>query len=93
MRKPKIQKRFCKHCKKHTKHKITLYKKGKERASAEGKRRYERKQKGYGSQSKPIQRNQAKINKKSTPIFQCTECSKKSIGKSYRVKRFELIEV
>lgn len=93
MKYPKTQRRYCKNCNKHTQHKITIYKKGKERLKSEGKRRYERKQKGYGSQSKPIQRNQAKVNKKSTPIFQCTECSKKSIGKSYRVKRFELIEV
>ncbi len=93
MKYPKTQRRYCKHCKKHTEHKVTIYKKGKERKTAEGKRRYERKKKGYGSQPKEVQHNFAKINKKSTPIFQCTECSKKSIGKSYRVKRFELIEV
>ena len=92
MRVPKTQRRYCKKCNKHTEHKVTLYKKGKESRMAQGKRRYDRKKKGYGSQPKEIFRKNAKINKKSTPVYQCQECNRKWYGKAHRVKRFELIE-
>ncbi|KAG6469296.1 hypothetical protein ZIOFF_074004 [Zingiber officinale] len=53
---PKTKKTYCKNkaCKKHTLHKVTQYKKGKDRLSAQGKRRYDRKQSGYGGQTKPV---------------------------------------
>ena len=52
---PKARKKFCKgKCKKHTLHKVTQYKKGKESIFAQGKRRYDRKQSGYGGQTKPV---------------------------------------
>lgn len=35
-------------------HKVTQYKKGKDSTSAQGKRRYDRKQSGYGGQTKPV---------------------------------------
>ena len=35
-------------------HKVTQYKKGKDSLAAQGKRRYDRKQKGYGGQTKPV---------------------------------------
>ena len=35
-------------------HKVTQYKKGKDSLFAQGKRRYDRKQSGYGGQTKPI---------------------------------------
>ncbi|RAL44845.1 hypothetical protein DM860_003604 [Cuscuta australis] len=59
---PKTKKTFCKskECKKHTLHKVTQYKKGKDSLAAQGKRRYDRKQSGYGGQTKPI------LHKKST---------------------------
>jgi ribosomal protein L44E len=41
-------------CKKHTPHKVTQYKKGKDSIFAQGKRRYDRKQSGYGGQTKPV---------------------------------------
>ena len=44
---PKTKRTFCKFvCKKHTNHKVTQYKKGKESTKAQGKRRYDTKQKG-----------------------------------------------
>lgn len=53
---------YCKHktCKKHTPHKVTQYKKGKDSLSAQGKRRYDRKQSGYGGQTKPVFHKKAK---------------------------------
>ena len=53
---PKTKKTYCKNkeCKKHTLHKVTQYKKGKDSLAAQGKRRYDRKQSGYGGQTKPV---------------------------------------
>jgi len=72
---------------------VTLYKKGKERAMNHGRRRLERKKRGYGSFPKEIFKKNAKMNKKSQPILECPECGKKHYSKSYRVKKFELQEV
>ena len=41
---PKTMKRFCRYkCRKHTTHKVTQYKKGKESSMAQGSRRYDNK--------------------------------------------------
>lgn len=62
---PKTRRTFCKgKCKKHTMHKVTQYKKGKDSIFVQGKRRYDRKQRGFGGQTKPIFRKKvnAKVN-------------------------------
>lgn len=63
---PKTRKTFCKgrDCGKHTLHKVTQYKAGKASAFAQGKRRYDRKQSGYGGQTKPVFHKKAKTTKK-----------------------------
>ena len=62
---PKTMKRFCRYkCRKHTTHKVTQYKKGKESSMAQGRRRYDNKQKGFGGQKKPIFKKKAKTTKK-----------------------------
>jgi ribosomal protein L44E len=71
---------------------VSTYKKGKERKMNQGRRRLERKKKGYGSFPKEIFHKNAKINKKTTPLLECPECGKKQYAKSYRVKRLELQE-
>lgn len=48
----------------HTVHKVTQYKKGKESKAAQGRRRYDRKQSGYGGQTKPISRRKPKQPKR-----------------------------
>jgi len=90
---PKTTNKYCPHCKAHKEHSVSLYKKGKERALNHGRRRVERKKKGYGSFPKEIFHKNAKINKKTTPILECSECGKKQYAKSYRVKKIELQEV
>jgi large subunit ribosomal protein L44e len=47
---PKTRRTYCKskECNKHTVHKVTQYKTGKASTFAQGKRRYDRKQSGYG---------------------------------------------
>ncbi|MFQ6637278.1 hypothetical protein Gotur_014628, partial [Gossypium turneri] len=53
---PKTKKTYCKskECRKHTLHKVTQYKKGKDSLAAQGKRCYDCKQSGYGGQTKPV---------------------------------------
>jgi hypothetical protein len=50
---PKELKTYCKHkdCRNHQKWKVTQYKKGKDSLYAQGKRRYDRKQSGFGGQT------------------------------------------
>ncbi|ERN04210.1 hypothetical protein AMTR_s00077p00123980 [Amborella trichopoda] len=73
---PKTKKTYCKNkeCKKHTLHKVTQYKKGKDSLAVQGKRRYDRKQSGYGGQTKPVFHKKAKTTKKIVLRLQCQSC-------------------
>jgi len=89
---PKQRRTFCKgkKCRKHTLHKVTQYKKGKDSVFAQGKRRYDRKQKGYGGQTKPIFHKKAKTTKKIVLKMECTECKVRKQLAIKRCKHFEL---
>lgn len=92
MKFPRSVNRYCPTCRKHTQHKVSVYKKGKERMLNHGRRRVERKKRGYGSFPKEIFHKNAKINKKSLTMFECPDCGKTHYGQAYRVKKFELVE-
>ncbi|WVR04851.1 60S ribosomal protein L44 [Kwoniella sp. DSM 27419] len=77
-------------CKKHTPHKVTQYKKGKDSLAAQGKRRYDRKQSGYGGQTKPVFHKKAKTTKKVVLRLECTSCKTKHQLSLKRCKHFEL---
>lgn len=53
---PKERRTYCKgeKCKKHTVHKVSQYKAGKASKYAQGARRYNEKQQGFGGQTKPV---------------------------------------
>ncbi|XP_059156121.1 uncharacterized protein LOC131941126 [Physella acuta] len=89
---PKQRRTFCKgkKCKKHTIHKVTQYKAGKASLYAQGKRRYDRKQSGYGGQSKPVFRKKAKTTRKIVLRMECTECKYRKQLPIKRCKHFEL---
>lgn len=88
---PKSKKAFCRFlCKKHTPHKVSQYKKGKESTKAQGRRRYDSKQKGFGGQKKPIFRKKAKTTKKVVLRLECSTCKKKSLYPIKRCKSFVL---
>merc|ERR1712091_314166 len=91
---PKAKRTFCdsKKCKKHTMHKVTQYKTGKASLYAQGKRRYDRKQQGYGGQTKPVFHKKAKTSKKIVLRLECVECKYKSHAAMKRAKHFELID-
>lgn len=89
---PKTRKTFCKgkKCRKHTLHKVTQYKAGKASLFAQGKRRYDRKQAGYGGQTKPVFHKKAKTTKKIVLRMECTECKYRKQVPLKRCKHFEL---
>ncbi|XP_045583576.1 large ribosomal subunit protein eL42 [Procambarus clarkii] len=87
---PKTRNTFCWKCKKHQAHKVSQYKKSKERTFAQGRRRYDRKQSGYGGQSKPIFRKKAKTTKKIVLKMECNKCRIKTQLPLKRCKHFEL---
>ncbi|KAI5943990.1 60S ribosomal protein L36a [Manis javanica] len=61
---------------------------------AQGKRRYDRKQSGYGGQTKPIFQKKAKTTKKIVLRLECVEpnCRSKRMLAIRRCKHFELGE-
>nr|MDO8108946.1 50S ribosomal protein L44e [Candidatus Sigynarchaeota archaeon] len=91
MKHPRETSCYCKACGKHTMHAVSIYKKGKERTLAEGRRRYDRKLRGYGSQPKPIFHRNSKVNKRTMPMLTCRECGSKCFAKAQRLKKFELV--
>ncbi|MGY5854463.1 MAG: 50S ribosomal protein L44e [Candidatus Thorarchaeota archaeon] len=82
--------KYCPRCKAHTAHKVSLYKKGKDRSRAEGTRRVERKKKGYGSFPKPIQKRFAKTTKKQLPKLKCVDCGYTIQSKAMRLKKLDI---
>merc|ERR1712072_1181056 len=89
---PKVKKAYCKgkKCKKHMPHKVTQYKTGKASLYAQGKRRYDSKQSGYGGQTKPVFHKEAKTTKKIVLRLECTKSKKKKLLVIKRCKHFEL---
>jgi len=89
---PKTRKAFCrgKKCRKHTTHKVTQYKKGVVNGFAQGDRRYNQKQKGFGGQTKPVFHKRAKTTKKIVLKLECSKCKYKCLKPIKRCKSFEL---
>jgi large subunit ribosomal protein L44e len=89
---PKKKKMHCpdERCKAHKEFKIVQYKAGKARLFAQGKRRYDSKQAGYGGQTKPIFHKKTKTTKKVTVKLQCTVCKKTIQNVLKRCKSFQL---
>jgi large subunit ribosomal protein L44e len=91
MKAPKTMKTYCPRCKKHTEHAASLYKKGRERTLSAGRRRYDRKASGYGSQPKQIQKRFSKVTKKQSLRLKCKECEHVTVREGIRLKKLELV--
>ncbi|XP_026937737.1 60S ribosomal protein L36a-like [Sagmatias obliquidens] len=89
---PKTRRTFCKKCGKHQPHKVTQYKQGKDSLCAQGKRRYDRKQSGYGGPTKPIFWKKAKTTKNIVLRLERVErnCRSKRMLAIRRCRHFEL---
>merc|ERR1712159_680115 len=88
---PKEKKTFCHKCQTHRLVKITQYKSGRASLKAQGKRRYDMKQRGFGGQTKPIFHKKEKTTKKVVLRMKCTECDYIMLHVLKRCKSFELI--
>merc|ERR1712114_22003 len=86
----KTRNTFCKKCKKHTNQKVSQYKTGKASLVAQGKRRYDKKQAGFGGQTKPVFHKKAKTTKKIVLKMECTKCKSRKQIPIKRCKHFEL---
>jgi len=92
MKFPKEMNTFCPHCKKHTIHSVSLYKRGKERAGSWGARRQAGRKRGYGGQKFPELIRTAKTTKKATLRLKCKECNKELMRKGIRLRKAEIVE-
>jgi len=91
MKIPKIQKRYCPYCKKHTEHTVTQVKGKRRRKNTKDERSADRKRKGYGSFPFKKPEGREKPSKKIDLRYLCKECKKKHIvGKGFRIKKVEL---
>lgn len=87
---PEERKHYCVHENKHTIHKCTVYKKGKDSLLAQGKRRYDRKQRGFGGQTKPIFHKKSKVTKKNVIKMVCKGCKHISFKVLKRAHKLEM---
>lgn len=70
---PKTCSTSYKNCGKHHPYQVTQYKRGKDSQYAQGKRHYDRKESGYGGQTKPTFHKKAKTAKKVVLRHECVE--------------------
>ncbi len=91
MKIPKIQRKYCPKCRKHTEHTVEEAKRRPRKQASKSQRRFLRKLKGYGSFPKENPKGREKPTRKLDFRYKCKECGKKhSIGEGFRVKKFEL---
>ncbi|EZQ06940.1 MULTISPECIES: 50S ribosomal protein L44e [Acidianus] len=93
MKVPKTMRVYCPKCKTYTDHSVSQYKSGKRRTIAEGQRRYDRKNIGYGGKRKPEQHKFAKVTKKVVLDLKCTKCGYVIMKPGIRLKKVEITEV
>merc|ERR1719258_906069 len=89
-----VSETFCKapKCRNHQVFKVTQYKAGKASLVAQGKRRYDNKQAGFGGQTKPVFHKKAKTTKKITLRLTCTNCKTVRLKPIKRAKHFEICD-
>ncbi|PKS05760.1 hypothetical protein jhhlp_007589 [Lomentospora prolificans] len=73
-----------------TRRDICVIRKATDRLNSQGKRRYDRKQSGYGGQTKPVFHKKAKTTKKVVLRLECVKCKTKAQLALKRCKHFEL---
>jgi large subunit ribosomal protein L44e len=88
----KTRRTFCQTCQQHTMCKVTQTKQGAERSASQGRRRYDKKQKGFGGQTKPIMRDATKAKTTKRPVlkFTCEVCGHSSLR---ALKRTSTVQV
>ncbi len=94
MKIPKIQRKYCPFCRKHTEHEVHRVGVGKKKSSlSAGQRRFLRKMKGYGSFPRTNPKGREKPTRKLDLRYKCKECGKMHvIGEGFRIKKFEFVK-
>jgi large subunit ribosomal protein L44e len=92
MKFPKEIRTSCQHCHHHTIHTVSIYKRGKERASSWGARRQAKRKRGYGGQKFPELVRTAKTTKKATLRLKCKECNKEVMRDGIRLRKAEIVQ-
>ncbi len=91
MKIPKIQKRYCPYCKKHTLNEVKKVSGSKKSPMSSGERRFKRKMKGFGSFPKSNPKGREKPTRKVDLRYTCKECKKSHvIGLGFRIKKVEI---
>jgi len=90
MKFPKELSTYCPKCNKHTVHTSSVYKAGKQRATAIGARRHEEDIHGYGGQKFPKLVRTAKTTKKQIIRLKCKECGKSVQRLGIRLRKLEI---
>ncbi|RLG47918.1 MAG: 50S ribosomal protein L44e [Thermoproteota archaeon] len=90
MKVPSVIRTYCPRCRKHTEHKVSLYKAGRPRKLSWGIRQLERKRKGYGGEPRGKLRRKAKTKKKIVLVLECKVCQRKSLRSLGRMLRVEI---
>ncbi len=96
MKLPKVVRRYCPYCKKHTEHKLIIVKKRKSSPLKKGERyRREKIRHGYGGFPYSIQRKRGrykvKLSKKIDLRFECTVCKKQHVWRQgLRARKVEI---
>ena len=83
---------YCPKENKHTVHTVSIYKAGKQRATAVGARRHEEDIHGYGGQKFPKLIRTAKTTKKQILRLKCKECGKIVNRQGIRLRKLEIAQ-
>ncbi len=90
MKMQKEQNKFCSKCKTYTVQAVSIYKKGKDRATAQGARRHAEDKRGYGGQKFPELKRTAKTTKKITLRYTCKTCQRQTMKEGMRMRKLEI---
>jgi large subunit ribosomal protein L44e len=90
MKMQKELRKFCPKCKTHTVQSVSIYKKGRDRKTAEGTRRHAEDKKGYGGQKFPELKRTAKTTKKITLRYSCRTCKRQIMKEGIRMHKLEI---
>lgn len=92
MNRPRLVKRYCRFCKKHTNQELERVKKRKASELAAGQRRFRRATRGYTGFPRPKPEGREKPTRRVNLASRCTTCKKKWSMVGIRAKKFELKE-
>ena len=90
MKKQKEMTKFCPKCNKNTIQSVAIYKKCKDRKTAEVSRRHSDYKKGYCGQKFPDLKRTAKTTQKINLRYTCKNCQRKTMKEGMRMRNLEI---